>query len=440
MSIANNLFITIIGFYLLFGYAAQIVTISGVPLGEAAILLVLATLLISAARLIVAKKVLSIVVLASVISLCSILRAGLQATEYGIFAIRDATHFIDMLSLVAVYFGSKNLTQEKSLRLYNTLLFLACVYLFMYFVRSVAPAVIPKISNPHGGSVSLLSYIAFPTLFISLAFSVFSAKSYSQFKRHRTPIVFTILLLLMLVIQIFQARLIYIQLVASLCIYVFLKPKTTKLLPLYLIFALFFLLALAPIGAEFGRLKLSLDLDNLTSHLYSIFGVDRSAEFSGAASGVDLRFGWWENLYEKVTENFITILFGLGFGLPLTDFVISGGIVVREVHNSSISILGRQGIVGFLSVLVLWYWLCKVVVFHLKRAKRGGQHPLVLFGCYYLINVWIFSLAEDAFEKPCFAIPFYGIAGYLLIEFARAKKLQNAELCGNTNDIAKNTA
>ena len=65
-----------------------------------------------------------------------------------------------------------------------------------------------------------------------------------------------------------------------------------------------------------------------------------------AAEGVAQRLEWWNSIFERMTQDPFNLLLGLGYGVALTDFYSSGGAVVREPHNSYITVLARTGIVG----------------------------------------------------------------------------------------------
>ena len=107
-------------------------------------------------------------------------------------------------------------------------------------------------------------------------------------------------------------------------------------------------------------------------------------------------------------------MLGLGYGFPLMDFHGRLGNAAREPHNSFISILGRIGILG--AIFFTWmhihlvrawfkaYNLCR------QTGYRLGQDRLFMFLTYFVL-IWIYSLGEDAFEKPFITIPiiFFGV-------------------------------
>ena len=102
--------------------------------------------------------------------------------------------------------------------------------------------------------------------------------------------------------------------------------------------------------------------------------------------------------------------------MPLTDFSHSLGIIVREPHNSYISIFARQGFIG----LILWLWM-HIVFFktwarHYKFAleKNLNEKYILLFLMIYIILVLITSVGGSVLLYPCFAIPYYFFWGVIL--------------------------
>ena len=96
---------------------------------------------------------------------------------------------------------------------------------------------------------------------------------------------------IILAVQLFQARILYFQLFACLIVGIYLRPRWMLYAPYMLLASLALLVVMAPLGQEFGRLGVSLDIDTLGSHFLSILGIEEGP-FAASASGVDLRFEW----------------------------------------------------------------------------------------------------------------------------------------------------
>jgi len=168
-----------------------------------------------------------------------------------------------------------------------------------------------------------------------------------------------------------------------------------------------------------GRLSSEMSFDFLFNHVMAIFGISEKSHggVAEAASGVSLRLGWWLRLYSELTSDVATLLTGLGFGIPLTDFRDNLGITAREPHNSLISVVARLGLVGGAA----WLWLQAEFFRAGLRAYRecnaGGrlvEGRLVLLIVAFAVLTLASCFGEDTMEKPFNAIPFYLLWGAAL--------------------------
>lgn len=160
-----------------------------------------------------------------------------------------------------------------------------------------------------------------------------------------------------------------------------------------------------------------ISLDFMAQHIESISGSAQSEDVKGAAQGVPQRLGWWRHIYSQMKESPKNLIFGLGFGIPLTDFHAPSGAPVREPHNSYISVVARLGISGLLAWIMMqvslyfswWrsYQLCR------RMQWTRDQNNLLLLMLYGILML-VVSLAEDGFEKPFDAIPYYFFFGVVL--------------------------
>ena len=78
-----------------------------------------------------------------------------------------------------------------------------------------------------------------------------------------------------------------------------------------------------------------------------------------------IRYLWWMDLLKQSTASVHTLLWGRGFGFPLIDFQIAGGITVREPHNDLIGILARMGLVS----VVTFLWMQTLLILGGLRAS-----------------------------------------------------------------------
>ncbi|MEW6447674.1 MAG: hypothetical protein AB1426_06255 [Bacillota bacterium] len=129
------------------------------------------------------------------------------------------------------------------------------------------------------------------------------------------------------------------------------------------------------------------------------------------------RLSWWSDIFQRQFTDLATAVFGLGYGFPLIDFTIAGGITVREPHNSYISVLARLGVVG--AFVFLWMHLLLLRVWHhaykmcTRMRWRDGENRLLILMVFFIL-VWICAVGEDAFEKPFVTIPYYFFWGIVL--------------------------
>ncbi len=201
-----------------------------------------------------------------------------------------------------------------------------------------------------------------------------------------------------------------------------------------LFLGLIIIILLPTLGLQFeGRLGQVVSIDFIYNHFMAIFGVD-SAGLEGAASGVGQRIGWWLNIYEKWSVDLSTMLFGLGFGMPLMDFAIADGVVAREPHNSYISVLARTGIIGACFWLFIHYILLKIwrqlFIFTREMHYKKINSLLMLFMVYFVF-IWMYAIGEDAFEKPYNSIPYYFFWGMILRMAWYKKKDRFQEIIGS---------
>ncbi|MGA7340639.1 MAG: O-antigen ligase family protein [Terracidiphilus sp.] len=187
--------------------------------------------------------------------------------------------------------------------------------------------------------------------------------------------------------------------------------------------AVVILLGVAAIGAVAvsgvnlkGRTGHRISLDYLANHLESASGSAESEDVESAAGGVPLRIGWWRHIFNQLKSSPENAIFGLGYGMPLTDFQGPGGIT-REPHNSYISVVARLGVSG----LIVWILMQASLYsawwrsYRLSRRMQWtrDQNNLILLLIFSLLAL-VVSIGEGAFEQPFYAIPYYFFFGVVL--------------------------
>jgi O-antigen ligase len=221
-------------------------------------------------------------------------------------------------------------------------------------------------------------------------------------------------------LAIFQARTLYLTLFAVFGFLALYRRSTIGNLGILVVLSGFLLALITLVGLHFqGRLGAEFGADFLVAHFLAIFGIC-DPSFQGvcsAAEGVDQRFEWWSKIYNSMVQDPFSLLLGLGYGLPLTDFHGSTGAQVREPHNSYLSVLARTGIIGAvcwgaMMIELLRRWHNTFMRCHSLGWREGENRLLVLM--MFFICAWVLALGEDGFEKPYNIIPFYFFWGIVL--------------------------
>ena len=352
-------------------------------------------------------------------------RALYALPEYGMWALRDASHVIESLYLwIGFVFAATPGAIDRLFVWLPRILGITCIYALAYPWRDQLGALSPIIISAVGKPTPIFfQYVGIGQLVIWEAV------------RRLINVSGNILIpsfLIIYAIGIFQARTNYLQLIAMIGMLLLYRKKAFTKMSLALMFGLIGLVFVLKSGVEIeGRLGEKVSLDFLASHFEAITGStneDASEQIKGAAGGVGQRLEWWQNILDQLFENSQNLIFGLGYGFPLIDFKANFGEVVREPHNSYLSIFGRIGLLGLLLfftghfLLVRSWWksfkLCRV------KGYLEGQDRLFTLMAYFVL-IWINSLGEDAFEKPFYIIPYYFFWGVVLQYRRQLIKLLN---------------
>ena len=157
-----------------------------------------------------------------------------------------------------------------------------------------------------------------------------------------------------------------------------------------------------------GRIG-QVDLKFFMAHLRSVSG-----EAGTPGSPVESRMDWLNQAYGR----FLTRpVFGVGFGLPLINYVEpKTGAAVRQPHNSSLSVLARLGVIGALG-WVLFHFFLGLRFLHAFRYRRYASKLAADLVLWLFVLYLIFMLTmsvEPALEFPSSAIPFYFFVGLIL--------------------------
>jgi hypothetical protein len=224
--------------------------------------------------------------------------------------------------------------------------------------------------------------------------------------------------IVMVLVVFYQARLVYVQLGLLLLIVSLSKPqRLSSLGKVVFVTAMLIALFLAS-GIELpGRLGTTFTLDFLVNHFAAIWGGGADdARTRGAAEGVDLRLNWWININNDLQRDLRTWTFGLGYGNPLTSFRGESDDIVREPHNSFVSIYGRLGLFGIINFILMQVIVVVTAIRLIRLTKRAASaetHGLAITMFCFLAVHLLYSSAEGGFEVSFVAVPYYFLAGVI---------------------------
>lgn len=423
-----------IGLYMLFNYGFMQLRIppvkgGGVPVGEIVLIFSLITMNYS-------KIVPRFNQTVKVYPFLIFLALGLGSAfwgfiQYGMWSLRDATNVIESLFIFvgfSIYQNTNNL--ERFFYWLPRILLVTCIYALSYPFSKFLIPFSPKLMAGAGHEVTLFfTYIGIPVILLLSSCNLLLFAKLKTVKQ-RTVIILIATFIWVYTISFFQARIIYFQIIGLLFVFLLFKKKLFSFGIIIVLLTFLIIWTLPKIGIQIkGRLGQPTSIDFISNHFQTSFGIPRQG-LEGTAGGVSQRLKWWTDLYYKWIENPKAFLFGLGYGFPLVDFIAFGeeyavnGQVVREPHNSFISIFARIGLIGGIAFILLHAQLFKAwknsyeICSSINDIK--GQNQLLVLLMFFVL-IWINAIGEDALEKPFFAIPYYLFWGIVLSIFSHLK-------------------
>lgn len=384
----------------------------GVPLGEIVLILSLATLHYGA----LLNRLSNTVLIVPFVLWWGygVVRVLQGFNEHGMWALRDGVQVVESLYLLL---GFAYMAQpEKFARFrqwFKWVIVIGVIYAMFYRFPDVIRAISPRITTANNVDISIIGNFTNTTVLLWLG-----AFYLLLFKSNRPWAIVLALVLLAYNLFMFQGRTLYLHFIF---LFLFLSIFRSSLAGSAVIGAVGVLAvaALLPIlGIELtGRLGAQVSLEFMFNHFMAIFGVAGSEEVAGAASGVDQRFEWWIKIWQDLTAGPVSLLTGLGYGVPLTDFGNVSGVIVREPHNSFISVFARGGLLGG----VFWVWMHLLLLARWLGAMRmcadlgwNEARNWLLLIMVYFICIWTICLSQDGLEKPFNIIPYYFLWGVVL--------------------------
>jgi hypothetical protein len=415
----NTILLITVGLYLLFNYGFMQVRIppvagGGLPVGEIVLMLTLLTMNFTGVlgRLGTTVALLPLAMWWAF----GVSRALFDFALHGAWALRDAAHVVESMFLLAGFvFASHPRTVERFYAWLPRLLIVCVLYGLLLPVQRDIYLLSPTITSGTGYDTPLFgSMLTTPFLQITAAFYllIFHGRRLSANLGAVAVIGYTV--------AMYQQRTLYLVLMALFAFVLLYRRSSAGNLGFVVYVSAIGLALIALLGLQFqGRLGASFDFNFLVHHFLAIFGIG-SSEYEGvtsAAQGVDQRLDWWTGIFQRMLADPFHLLLGLGYGVPLTDFHGGSGAIVREPHNSYVSVIARTGIIGAVCwVLIVLGLLRRWHRTFLRCRELGwrlGENRLMILMVYF-ICMFVLAIGEDGFEKPYNVIPFYFFWGVVL--------------------------
>jgi O-antigen ligase len=409
-----------VGGYLVLNSGFEMVRIppvgAGVPVGEFVLIICLLTISL---RVILPKMATEAWIFPVLVWWgLSLTRCLIDVRVGGAWAFRDASQAIESLYLVVGFWLVRGVGDlQYFLRWLRRLLIVLSFYGLLMPFSNTLQAISPKLPGVASGANSLFFQR------VNSPFMLLWCACWLLIDRPPNPRSTKVRVLFALFLVTFstayaQGRTGYISVLAVGLVLTLVKVKAATKWAGILFFGVVIigLISVSGLQLKGGRGHV-ISLDFIAQHFESISGSAESEDVEGSARGVPQRIGWWRHISSQMEESPRNMIFGLGYGIPLTDLISNSGAPVREPHNSYISVAARLGISGILvwilmqaSLYFSWwrsYQLC-------RRMQWIDDQNNLLQLLLFCILIAVVSFGEDGFEKPFNAIPYYFFFGVVL--------------------------
>jgi hypothetical protein len=354
----------------------------------------------------------------------------------GFWALRDSTQLIESLFLIVGFtLAGQPRTMERLNRWLRRMIIFSSLYGLLFVYESEIMAMSPTL--PGASEQPIPIFAAFATTGTMVLWGAcFCIIQPHQTRAMRIRNTLAAAFLVVFALLVLQTRTTYLQFLSLAGLMLVLRPRALGPLGFAIPLLSLSLLVITAFDLRVsGRLTSEISLSFFWDHVLSSFGVG-TGDLAGAAQGVDMRLGWWTRIYDKLTADEVTLMTGLGYGIPLTNFSDTLGVVTREPHNSIISVGARLGLIG----LFAWIWM-QVELFRAgfrayrdcRRTGRNDAANLILLLLAFAVITLSSCFGEDTLEKPYYAIPYYAfwgvalrIAYQLRVESARGHRAYSA--------------
>ena len=417
------LFIVFSNFF--FGWAFQNFTISFVP-----IVYVFLLLLLLNSKLSTNLKILQDVGLLNIFLIYlmyNLVKLSINYFEYGLVAVRDGTFVLDSLFILVSlsFFSSIEPTITKILKICFLYSFM---FILFWFIRDSVIFLSPTITSPLGGQTNL--FFNFSTINVTCGF--FAFYSYLFLDSNNKKFIYFLFFLIFSLILL-PKRMIYIWYISAFLYLIFIDKKninfTFKLLSVFIVF---YIIDLIGIFSIFKVKEINF-FDFFKSHLlstiptYEINNIDDF--FVGTQSTVSWRIDKWTMTISNVMATFNTFLFGLPFGVSLTDFYNTQGMQTREPHNLYITIFARTGLIGFILFSILHFKIIRILykayIKSLILRNKATNKLMILFTIYVLFIFGGGGISSSILSATYHSTQFYLFVGIWISIYFKLLKDEN---------------
>ena len=126
---------------------------------------------------------------------------------------------------------------------------------------------------------------------------------------------------------------------------------------------------------------------------------------------------------------FNTFLFGLPFGVSLTDFYNTQGMQTREPHNLYITIFARTGLIGFILFSILHFKIIRILykayIKSLILRNKATNKLMILFTIYVLFIFGGGGISSSILSATYHSTQFYLFVGIWISIYFKLLKDEN---------------
>ena len=360
-----------------------------------------------------------------------------DASEKGVVAIRDGLPVLESIFFfVGFALFTRRWVVEAIVRYLPVFCWLVLAYAMTHPFSETLTELSPKLMNFQNKPVPLFfKYINTGALLICSAAYLWIRGMQRMTVNQFVPGLFVTTALIF-----FPSRTIILQCVAVVGFFVLTMPASQRprrfSLIMMVLVAILGLVAVTSSDIQVaGRLGV-LELSDYTRLIQEMDWRGGSGSAATITSGTADRMMWWTDIVHRVTASWMTFLFGLGFGEPLINFYVHGDVVVREPHNTLVSVFGRLGIIGLVIYLYMTVSIIGLCIKQVHRRLLDSQlGPLVAFISVFILATLVSGIGEPPFINPFNTVTyFFGVGILACMDSQRAAKLDVQLLSGSPRE------